>query len=95
MKISYKWLREYVDTDLTPNELDELLTFSGLEIEGVEKVESIKGELEQVVIAQVLTCEPHPDSDHRGRGHRHTAAYRLRRTQCGRRSEGGMRPDWH
>ncbi len=64
MKISYKWLREYVDTDLTPNELDELLTFSGLEIEGVEKVESIKGGLEHVVIAQVLTCEPHPDSDH-------------------------------
>ena len=64
MKISYKWLREYVDTDLTPNELDDLLTFSGLEIEGVEKVESIKGGLEHVVIAQVLTCEPHPDSDH-------------------------------
>ena len=64
MKISYKWLREYVDTDLTPNELDELLTFSGLEIEGVEKVESIRGGLEHVVIAQVLTCEPHTDSDH-------------------------------
>ena len=64
MKISYKWLREYVDTDLTPNELDDLLTFSGLEIEDVEKVESIKGGLEHVVIAQVLTCEPHPDSDH-------------------------------
>ena len=64
MKISYKWLREYVDTDLTPNELDDLLTFSGLEIEGVEKVESIKGGLEHVVIAQVMTCEPHPDSDH-------------------------------
>lgn len=64
MKISYKWLRDYVDTDLTPHELDDLLTFSGLEIEGVEKVESIKGGLEHVVIAQVLTCEPHPDSDH-------------------------------
>ncbi len=64
MKISYKWLREYVDTDLTPHELDDLLTFSGLEIEDVEKVESIKGGLEHVVIAQVLTCEPHPNSDH-------------------------------
>lgn len=64
MKVSYKWLREYVDTDLTPHELDDLLTFSGLEIEGVEKVESIKGGLEHVVIAQVLTCEPHPNSDH-------------------------------
>ncbi|MBR1517557.1 MAG: phenylalanine--tRNA ligase subunit beta [Bacteroidales bacterium] len=64
MKISYKWLKEYVDTELTPNELDDLLTFSGLEIEEVEKVETIKGGLEHVVIGQVLTCEPHPNSDH-------------------------------
>lgn len=64
MKISYNWLKDYVKTDLTPYELDDLLTFSGLEIEGVEKVETIKGGLEHVVIAQVLTCEPHPDSDH-------------------------------
>ena len=64
MKISYKWLKEYVDTELTPEELDDLLTFSGLEIEGIEKVETIKGGLEHVVIAQVLTCVPHPDSDH-------------------------------
>ena len=64
MKISYKWLKEYVDTELTPEELDDLLTFSGLEIEGIEKVETIKGGLEHVVIAQVLTCAPHPDSDH-------------------------------
>ena len=62
MKVSYKWLREYVDTDLTPNELDDLLTFSGLEIEGVEKVETIKGGLEHVVIAQVMTCEDIPDT---------------------------------
>ena len=64
MKVSYNWLKDYVDTSLTPQELDDLLTFSGLEIEGVEKVETIKGGLEHVVIAQVLTCEPHPDSDH-------------------------------
>lgn len=64
MKISYNWLKDYVTTSLTPHELDDLLTFSGLEIEGVEKVETIKGGLEHVVIAQVLTCEPHPDSDH-------------------------------
>lgn len=64
MKISYNWLKDYVKTDLSPEELDDLLTFSGLEIEGVEKVETIKGGLEHVVIAQVLTCEPHPDSDH-------------------------------
>src|SRR5574344_602484 len=64
MKISYKWLKEYVNTTLTPNELNDLLTFSGLEIEDVEKVETIKGGLEHVVIAQEMTCIPHPDSDH-------------------------------
>ena len=65
MKISFSWLKDYVDYgQITPNELDDLLTFSGLEVEGVEKVETIKGGLEHVVIAQVLTCEPHPDSDH-------------------------------
>ncbi|MCR4829507.1 MAG: phenylalanine--tRNA ligase subunit beta [Bacteroidales bacterium] len=64
MKISYNWLKDYVNTTLSPHELDDLLTFSGLEIEGVEKVETIKGGLEHVVIAEVLTCEPHPDSDH-------------------------------
>lgn len=62
MKVSYEWLREYVDTDLTPQELDDLLTFSGLEIEGVEKVETIKGGLEHVVIAQVMTCEGIPET---------------------------------
>ena len=60
MNISFSWIKEYVDLEgMTPQELDDLLTFSGLEIEGVEKVESIKGGLEHVVIAQVLTCEPH------------------------------------
>ena len=62
MKISHKWLKEYVDHNLTPQELDDLLTFSGLEIEDVEKVETIKGGLEHVVIAQVVTCEPIPDT---------------------------------
>ena len=65
MNISFDWLKEYVDLEgMTPQELDDLLTFSGLEVDSMEKVESIKGGLEHVVIAQVLTCEPHPDSDH-------------------------------
>ena len=65
MNISFDWLKEYVDLgEMTPEELDDLLTFSGLEVDSMEKVESIKGGLEHVVIAQVLTCEPHPDSDH-------------------------------
>ena len=64
MIVSYKWLRDYVKSDLTPQEIDNVLTFSGLEIEGIEKIETIKGGLEHVVIGQVMTCEPHPDSDH-------------------------------
>lgn len=65
MNISFDWLKEYVEIeDMTPQELDDLLTFSGLEVDSMEKVETIKGGLEHVVIAQVLTCEPHPDSDH-------------------------------
>lgn len=65
MNISFDWLKEYVDIeDMTPQELDDLLTFSGLEVDSMEKVETIKGGLEHVVIARVLTCEPHPDSDH-------------------------------
>ena len=65
MNISFDWLKEYVDIeDMTPQQLDDLLTFSGLEVDSMEKVETIKGGLEHVVIGQVLTCEPHPDSDH-------------------------------
>ncbi len=50
MIVSYKWLNDYVKSCLTPCEIDSTLTFSGLEIEGIEKVESIKGGLEHVVI---------------------------------------------
>ncbi|MBO7225988.1 MAG: phenylalanine--tRNA ligase subunit beta [Bacteroidales bacterium] len=64
MIISYNWLNDYVKSNLTPTEIDDTLTFSGLEIEGVEKVETIKGGLEHVVIGKVVTCEDHPDSDH-------------------------------
>jgi phenylalanyl-tRNA synthetase beta chain len=64
MKISYNWLREYVPTELSAEKVAELLTFSGLEVEGLEKVESIKGGLEKYVIGKVLTCEAHPNSDH-------------------------------
>ena len=65
MNISFDWLKQYVDLEgVSPQELDDLLTFSGLEVDSMEKVETIKGGLEHVVIAQVLTCEPHPDSDH-------------------------------
>lgn len=64
MNISYNWLKEYVSFDLTPTEVAEALTSIGLEVGGVEEVQSIKGGLEGVVIGEVLTCEPHPNSDH-------------------------------
>ena len=64
MNISYNWLKEYVDFDLTPQETADALTSLGLETGSVEKIESIKGGLQGLVIGEVLTCEAHPDSDH-------------------------------
>ena len=64
MNISYKWLREYVDTTLTAQEVADALTSAGLEVDSVEEVQTIKGGLEGLYVAEVLTCEPHPDSDH-------------------------------
>lgn len=64
MNISYNWLREYLDFDLTPVEVADALTSIGLETGGVEEVQTIKGGLEGLVIGEVLTCEDHPNSDH-------------------------------
>ena len=64
MNISYKWLKEYVDTTLTAHQVADALTSVGLEVGGVEEVQSIKGGLEGLWIGEVLTCEPHPNSDH-------------------------------
>ncbi|MBQ8672845.1 MAG: phenylalanine--tRNA ligase subunit beta [Bacteroides sp.] len=64
MNISYNWLKEYIDFDLTPDEVASALTSIGLETGSVEEVQSIKGGLEGLVIGEVLTCEPHPNSDH-------------------------------
>ena len=64
MNISYKWLREYVDTTLSAQEVADALTSIGLEVGSVEEVQTVKGGLEGLWTAQVLTCEPHPDSDH-------------------------------
>lgn len=63
MKISYYWLKQYIDLDLDPGKVSELLTDSGLEVEGLEKVESVKGGLEGVVIGEVITKTSHPDAD--------------------------------
>lgn len=63
MKISYQWLREYVDTAYDVKEISDVLTSIGLEVESVESVESIPGGLKGVVVGEVLTCEKHPDAD--------------------------------
>lgn len=64
MNISYNWLKEYIDFNLSPDELAAALTSLGLETGTVEKVESIKGGLNGLVVGEVLTCVDHPDSDH-------------------------------
>ena len=64
MKVAYSWLKEYADLDLSVDECSQLLTDCGLEIDAVEEVESIRGGLKGLVVGEVLTCEPHPDSDH-------------------------------
>jgi len=63
MKISYNWLKNYVNLNKNPQELSEILTNCGLEVEGLEKVESIKGGLKGIVIGEVLTCAKHPNAD--------------------------------
>ncbi len=64
MNISYKWLKDYIDTELLPDELGAILTQLGLEVGSVEEVETIKGGLRGLVVGKVLTCGKHPDSDH-------------------------------
>jgi phenylalanyl-tRNA synthetase beta chain len=63
MKISYKWLGELIELTETPEEIGTLLTATGLEVENIEEVESIRGGLKGVVVGEVLTCEKHPEAD--------------------------------
>ena len=64
MNISYKWLKEYVDFDLTAQQVCDALTSTGLEVDALEEVQSIKGGLKGLYVGKVLTCEMHPNSDH-------------------------------
>ena len=64
MNISLNWLKEYLSTDLNVEEICSILTSIGLEVGGYEKFESIRGGLKGLVVGEVKTCEPHPDSDH-------------------------------
>jgi phenylalanyl-tRNA synthetase beta chain len=63
MKISYNWLRQYLDIYQSPDEIARLLTDCGLEVEGLEKWQSVKGGLQGLVIGEVKTCAKHPDAD--------------------------------
>lgn len=64
MKISYSWLKDYVQTNWSAEEVADKLTFSGLEVEGLDKTETVPGGLEGVVVGEVIKCENHPNSDH-------------------------------
>lgn len=63
MKISYNWLKQFLKVDWEAEKTGELLTDLGLEVEGIELIESIKGSLAGVVVGEVLTCEKHPNAD--------------------------------
>jgi phenylalanyl-tRNA synthetase beta chain len=63
VKISYNWIKDYIDTNLEPQELSRILTDIGLEVEGTETFEEIRGSLKGMVIGEVLTCGKHPNAD--------------------------------
>src|SRR5690606_11426321 len=63
MKISYNWLKQFIKSDRNSTEIAALLTDLGLEVEVIEKYQSVKGGLEGVVVGHVLTCEKHPNAD--------------------------------
>ena len=63
MLISYEWLKQFIQTDKPAEEIGALLTGAGLEVEGIEQYDRIKGGLQGIVIGEVLTCEKHPDAD--------------------------------
>ena len=64
MNISYNWLKKYIAADLSAEAMATILTDIGLEVESFEKMETVRGGLQGVVVGEVLTCEKHPDSDH-------------------------------
>ncbi len=64
MNISYKWLKEYVDFELSPQQVCDALTSTGLEVGALEEVQTVKGGLKGLYVGKVLTCDIHPNSDH-------------------------------
>ena len=64
MKVSFNWLKDYLECDLSPQQIADIMTSIGIEVDGVEQTEAVPGGLAGVVVAEVLECEAHPDSDH-------------------------------
>ena len=64
MNISYAWLKDYIELEQSPEEISKILTQIGLEVGGIEEVETVKGGMKGLVIGEVVTCVPHPNSDH-------------------------------
>ena len=64
MKISYSWLKDYIQIDNSPEEICKILTQTGLEVAGMEEVETVKGGMKALITGKVITCRKHPDSDH-------------------------------
>ena len=64
MKISYNWLKDYLECDLAPEAVAKALTSIGLEVDALEEIEEIPGGLAGVIVAEVVECVEHPDSDH-------------------------------
>lgn len=64
MKLSYNWLKDYLKCDLSVQQIADAMTSVGIEVDGIEESEQIPGGLAGVVVAEVLECEAHPDSDH-------------------------------
>ena len=63
MKISINRLKDYIPFNQSTNEIAELLTAGGLEVEGITTYESVKGSLKGIVVGEVMSCEPHPNAD--------------------------------
>ncbi|WP_020604982.1 phenylalanine--tRNA ligase subunit beta [Spirosoma spitsbergense] len=63
MEVSYNWLQAFIELTESPEEVGKLLTSTGLEVEGIEKIDAVPGGLEGIVLGEVLTCERHPDAD--------------------------------
>jgi phenylalanyl-tRNA synthetase beta chain len=87
MKISYNWLKQYMINSLKPEKMSEILTSTGLEVEGCEKFSSVKGGLEGVVIGRSITCENHPNADKLSvtsvdTGNGNHTQYSMRCTKC-------------